>query len=158
MIIAALMAVALTQPDPTFTPGQWRTDIDAAQICAKKWGLDKRAVTDNMKLKVFQRYGFSGNDDARCAPAPGSTQRCEIDHRFTRELGGADALANLWPQAYAGPWNAHDKDRLENYVHDAVCIHHVLSLDEARAMFEGDWHAAYIKAFGGPPLSASETK
>ena len=36
-----------------------------------------------------------------------------MDHRLSLALGGADIPENRWPQPLAGPWNAHDKDRLE---------------------------------------------
>ena len=66
-----------------------------------------------MKDQVFALYGYAGYDDARCvADAHGKT--CEIDHLISSELGGADDVQNLWPEAYGtSPWNAHLKDKLE---------------------------------------------
>jgi 5-methylcytosine-specific restriction endonuclease McrA len=42
---------------------------------------------------------------------------CEVDHLISRELGGADATDNLWPQPYTQHPGAHEKDRLENQLH-----------------------------------------
>ena len=28
---------------------------------------------------------------------------CEVDHRVSREVGGADTIENLWPQPYLAP-------------------------------------------------------
>jgi hypothetical protein len=43
------------------------------EICATKWGEDRRAVTAAMKAQVFRSYGLSGNQDAACKPSG-----CEI--------------------------------------------------------------------------------
>ena len=60
-------------------------------------------------------------------------------------LGTSD-LANLWPQPYAGDWNAHVKDRLEAYVRAEV-IAGRMGLKEAQHCFIPDWTASY-KKFG----------
>jgi hypothetical protein len=65
-----------------------------------------------------------------------------MDHLISRELGGADNVRNLWPQPYTGPWNARDKDRLENRLHREVC-HEGLPLAEAQRMIATDWISAY---------------
>jgi len=76
----------------------------------RKWGKDERHVTPSMKKEVFALYGYSGNDDPRCVPS--GKQRCEIDHLISRELGGADDVKDLWPEAYGTtPWNAYLKDK-----------------------------------------------
>ena len=133
-------ALAATAPDPTLTPGEWRTDLSREQICATHWGHDARHVSAAMKRKVFAAYGYArGNHDPRCP--------CEIDHRVPRELGGADTLRNLWPQSYRGVMNARDKDRLEDYAHHAVCDGS-MALATARAWFMGDWRVAYRRVWG----------
>ena len=66
----------------------------------------------------------------------------EIDHLISRELGGADAIKNLWPESYySQPWNAHRKDQLEKQI----------TLEEARREIVNDWRKAYRKYFGTPP-------
>jgi hypothetical protein len=136
-------------PDAAKTPGVARTELSKSTICTTKWGQDERHVTAAMKGQVFALYGYSGYEDARCvADAHGKT--CEIDHLISRELGGADDVKNLWPQAYGTmPWNAHLKDKLENRLHRELCANH-LSLQEARDSLVNDWRVAYRKYYGDP--------
>lgn len=152
-MLALLMSAALVLPDPTLTPGVTRPAVTLQQICATKWGRDRRAVTPAMKRQVFAAYGLTGNGDPRCTPDPKvPTQRCEVDHLVSRELGGADDVKNLWPQPYGGPWNAHDKDRLENRLHLLVCApEQALPLADAQAAIRTDWTAAYLKFLGPKP-------
>jgi hypothetical protein len=71
-------------------------------------------VTANTAQEPF------GYDDPRCIPAGKRTW--EIDHLISREFGGADEIANLWPQAYGtSPWNATLKDKLENRLNKEMC-------------------------------------
>jgi hypothetical protein len=69
---------------------------------------------------------------------------CEVDHLVSRELGGADALPNLWPQPYNPKPGAHEKDWLENELHKEVC-HGLISLEDAQQEIRTDWYAAYLK-------------
>jgi hypothetical protein len=150
---ALVLLVGLTSPtwaddipDPTLTPGVARADITQEQICATAWGKDARLVTADMKRQVFANYGYTGNDDPRCVPS--GNRHCEIDHLISRELGGADDIANLWPQAYGSqPWNADKKDALENRLHKEMCAGNV-TLQEAQDMLVKDWREAYRKYYG----------
>jgi hypothetical protein len=137
------LAQAGKLPDRDLTPGVARA-LTLAEICNTKWGKDARAVTAKMKAAVFKEYGLSGNHDRFCTPAG-----CEIDHLISRELGGADDVKNLWPQSYAGPWNAHLKDRLENRLHKEVCAR-TLTLGAAQGAIRSDWTVAYRHYFGDP--------
>lgn len=143
-LLAALPALAGDLPDPTLTPGVVRDGETVETICNTRWGHDVRHVTKAMKQEVFRRYHMSGNLDAACVP-DAHGQRCEVDHLISRELGGADAIENLWPQAYgSSPWNAHVKDRLENRLHVLVCSGK-LPLDQAQHEIATDWISAYPK-------------
>lgn len=135
--------------DKTNTPGVSRSGLTKTKICATKWGKDERHVTDAMKRQVFALYGYTGYDDPRCvADAHGKT--CEIDHLISRELGGADAVKNLWPQAYGtSPWNAHLKDKLENRLHKEMCAGHI-TLKQARDGLVSDWRQTYREYYGQP--------
>ena len=64
-------------------------------------------------------YGIPGGEHhGYCDVAQG----CEVDHLISIELGGSNEKTNLWPQPYSGvQWNAHVKDRLENFYHEQVC-------------------------------------
>lgn len=132
-------------PNNQLTPGVIRPELTLQQICAVKWGQDRRAVTEAMKMEVFREYGYPlGQKDPRCP--------CEIDHRVPRSLGGADDIKNLSVQSYSGPWNAHDKDRVEDNAARSICLPAGgMSLDKARAIFLGNWTDRYRELFGIPP-------
>lgn len=151
LLLGLLLAAPLWAadvPDPRLTHGAVRPGLTKAKICSIKWGKDERHVSAAMKMQVFTSYGYSGNDDPKCVPA--GKRRCEIDHLISRELGGADEVANLWPQAYGtSPWNAVIKDKLENRLNKEMCAGQI-TLREARQMLKDDWRVAYRKYYGAP--------
>jgi hypothetical protein len=138
-------------PDLSKTPGSFRHELTLKQICTTKWGKDARHVTDAMKREVFQSYGLSGNSDPWCSPHPASKRRCEVDHLISRELGGADAVSNLWPQRYdpSVKWNATMKDRVDNRLAKEACAGRI-SLEQARDEITTDWRVPYRRYFGNP--------
>jgi hypothetical protein len=69
----------------------------------------------------------------------------ELDHEVPLELGGANDARNLWVENYRGFLNADDKDRLENYLHDAVCSGR-MPLQTAQEAIATDWVKAYCAA------------
>ncbi|MBD9354823.1 HNH endonuclease signature motif containing protein [Methylomonas albis] len=151
LLTVSSISIAVTDdiPDLSKTPGVARPGLTKTKICSIKWGADERHVTPNMKKQVFANYGYSGYDDPHCI-ADAHNKTCEIDHLISRELGGADDVSNLWPQAYGGtPWNAHLKDRLENRLNKEVCQGR-LSLKNAQQLLVNDWRIAYQKCFGSP--------
>jgi hypothetical protein len=136
-------AEAASLPNASLTPGKVRVDLSPQEICATRWGRDARHVSAATKRATFAEYGLTGNTDPFCRP-----KGCEIDHLISRELGGADDIKNLWPQSYAGPWNAHMKDRVENRLHKEVCLRH-MSLEAAQQGIARDWVTLYRRYFGG---------
>jgi hypothetical protein len=95
------------------------------------------------------RYGLTGNADNACKPDKHG-RRCEIDHLISRELGGADAIENLWPEPFGTqPWNAVRKDRLENRLHKDVC-NGTITLEDAQREIRTDWRIPYARYFGQP--------
>lgn len=134
--------------DPELTPGV-ATKLTTKQICARKWGADSRHVTAKMKREVFALYHMTGNDDPACT-RDAKGRKCEIDHLVSRELGGADVVANLWPQPYGGsPWNATRKDRVENRLHKEVCAG-AITLEDAQREISTDYRIPYRRYFGEP--------
>jgi len=101
-------------------PGAVRP-LTAAQVCATRWGTDRRQVTEAMKREVAKRDGVRWADRARY----------EFDHLVPRELGGADTVDNLWPQPLA---EATVKDRLENRLHRLVCTGQISLADAQNQM------------------------
>lgn len=135
-------------PDLNKTPGAVRSGLTKAKICSIKCGRDERHVTAKMKKQVFAIYSYSGYDDPRCIPKGKRT--CEIDHLVSRELGGADVIKNLWPEAYGTThWNATLKDKLENRLHKEMCAGKI-TLKAAREILINDWRKAYVKYYGEP--------
>jgi hypothetical protein len=131
-VIGLLLTLALANYRPSpITPGVAR-ELTKAQVCGTKWGLDKRHVTLAMKQHVAAAYGIPWSQHSKY----------EFDHLIPRELGGADSESNLWPQPWTGPYNAHQKDRLENALHKAVCAGQ-MTLDFAQDAISSDWVAAY---------------
>jgi len=152
ILLLSLLLVGLAWaddiPNLQITPGAVRAGLSKTKICSIKWGKDERHVTAAMKRQVFAAYGYSGYDDLRCVPAGKRT--CEIDHLISRELGGADEVSNLWPQAYGtSPWNAVLKDKLENRLHKELCAGKI-TLKSARNMLVTDWREGYKKYYGEP--------
>ena len=74
----------------------------------------------------------------------------EIDHLISLELGGSNAILNLWPEPYAGRWGARTKDVLENRMHSLVCSGQ-LSLAAAQHQEAANWVAAYRRYVGSQP-------
>jgi hypothetical protein len=152
LLVMGLMVSGWTWADDTpnlqITPGSSRAGLSKAKICSIKWGKDERHVNEAMKKQAFSLYGYTGNDDPRCVPA--GKRHCEIDHLVSRELGGADEVINLWPQAYGtSPWNAVLKDKLENRLHKEMCAGNI-TLKKSREMLVSDWREAYKKYYGAP--------
>lgn len=89
------------------------------------------------KEKVFERYGVDPKSD-----------KFEVDHYISLEIGGSNDIENLWYQSYTtSPWNAHKKDRLENKLHQMVCDG-IITLEQAQKEISTDWIAAYQKYIG----------
>jgi hypothetical protein len=86
-----------------------------------------RDVPEALKLAVYAEYGVTYH----------RAHSYEIDHLVPLELGGANSAANLWPQAAPG---YHQKDAIEDELHDAVCSRH-LGLAAAQRQIARDWRA-----------------
>lgn len=127
-------------PDNRLTPGAIAT-IDTAKVCQVGYSATVRKTSAAMKARVYRLYGLPN------APGPDY----EVDHRIPLSIGGADVERNLWPESYhTAPWNAHVKDRLENYVHTRVCVQRTMTLIEGQRLFQGDWTQAYREYLGRP--------
>jgi len=116
--------------------------VTRAQICISGYASGARDVSDAEKADVYARYGVAWIPYAH-----------EVDHLISLELGGSNAIRNLWPEPYAGRWGARTKDVLENRLHELVCDGR-LSLRSAQRQEAGDWVAAYRRYVGSPTTSS----
>jgi hypothetical protein len=144
VILVAPPALAGDLPNPKFTPGQADQTLTKDVICAPGFNTKAfRAVPAARKRGVYREYGVSPD----APPCP-----CEVDHLIPLDLGGANALLNLWAQSHSTmPWNSIRKDRLERRLHKDVCAGKI-ELDTAQHEIATDWTAAYAKRFGRPAL------
>jgi hypothetical protein len=127
--------VPMSFPATDLTPGVARSET-RDQVCRANEGKN-RDVPVALRRKVFALYGMPGADP----------KSYEVDHLITPALGGADDIANLWPQSYSDTmWNARVKDALEDRLHELVCRGDV-DLPTAQREISTDWIGAYKKYF-----------
>lgn len=142
MFLPLLLTLALTpaplRPNHVLTRGLTR-DLSLKTVCETRWGVDRRKVTLSMKRRVFAAYGLPWASHALY----------EVDHLIPRSLAGADDTVNLWPQAWAGPYGAHQKDHLEIILGKLVC-NGSMTLEFAQEAIRVDWIAAYRLYVEGP--------
>ena len=122
-------------PDATCTPGAANVNVtqDNIQqtICSSGYTKTIRptaAFTNNLKAEQMSQYGYTDSIRAH-----------EEDHLISLELGGSpDDPKNLWPEPHAAP---NPKDKVENYLHAAVCSGRI-SLHDAQARIATNWTTA----------------
>ena len=139
-VCAALAPGSLNDIDKT--PGDVRT-TDKETICTQSTKT-VRNVSSATKKQAFKLYGLT-RQTGWC-----KALNCEVDHLISLELGGSNDIKNLWPQPYAGKWNAHVKDKLENRLHKLICDGSVTP-QEAQEAISRDWITAYHKYIGANP-------
>jgi len=124
-------------PDPNLTPGD-TLDVTKDDICTSGYSRKVRDVPQSVKEKVYSLYGISGRQ-------PGEY---EVDHLISLELGGSNSIKNLWPESYkTKPWNAYEKDKVENKLHKMICNGQI-ELKDAQREIATDWMAAFDKYIG----------
>lgn len=130
-------------PDSLCTPGATNPDITAANIdetiCNRNWTTKSIrppvSYTTPLKIQQIAAYGYSDT----------SMKSYEEDHLISLELGGSPTdPKNLWPEPYAEPYGAHDKDKVENELHMEVCNGEI-SLQQAQKEISTDWETVLNK-------------
>jgi hypothetical protein len=117
-------ADAAAIPDPHLTPGEV-VSTERAAACAQ--GHTRRPNTVEAAHRVLELYGVPFSQ----------RHNYEVDHLVPRCLGGADAMANLWPQPLE---EAVRKDEKEREICRAVCNLRIMSIEEGQRYFvEGRW-------------------
>jgi hypothetical protein len=82
---------------------------------------------------VYEEYGIA-------YPKPRGAY--EADHFIPLELGGSNDIANLFPEAAAPSPGFHEKDLVENYLHQEVCAGRI-DLVAAQEQIANDWVSVY---------------
>lgn len=133
---------AVDVPRRSLTPGA-AFAVGKARICVSGYSASVRNVPQAEATAVYARYGVAHVPYAH-----------EVDHLVSLEIGGSNAIANLWPEPYAGRWGARTKDVLENRLHELVCSGR-LALRKAQRIEARNWVAAYRRYVGGTPTAAA---
>jgi hypothetical protein len=119
-------------PDSACTPGAIFANATVQQICGYGYSSSVRNVPFSEKDQAYAEYGIGYH----------SSGQYEVDHLVPLELGGSNDIANLWPEAASPTPGFHQKDEVENYLHDQVCSG-ALSLKDAQTEIATNWLAVY---------------
>ena len=124
-------------PDSACTPGVVIANATSQQICQSGYSHGVRNVSEAEKRQVYAAYGI-----ARHTPG-----QYEVDHLISLELGGSNDIANLWPEAASPKPGFHEKDEVENYLHEQLCSGK-LSLEQVQQQVATNWLAVYQQIQG----------
>ena len=118
--------------DSACTPGAIFPNATQQQICKPGYASSVRNVPFSEADQVYAEYGISHHYSGQY----------EDDHLVPLELGGSNDIANLWPEAASPTPGFHQKDQVENYLHDQVCSG-AMSLKGAQTEIATNWLAVY---------------
>jgi hypothetical protein len=119
-------------PDKDCTPGAVFSGVTKEQVCVPGYSQTVRNVPESEKNAVYNEYGILSHQ----------TGEYEVDHDISLELGGSNEIANLWPEAANPTPGFHEKDKVENYLHQQVC-QGAITLQQAQQEIANDWLAVY---------------
>ncbi len=119
-------------PDSACTPGAIFTDATKDKICQSGYASSVRNVPTSEKDQAYEEYGIASH----------SSGQYEVDHLVSLELGGSNDIANLWPELASPTPGFHQKDQVENYLHDQICLG-AISLATAQQEIATNWLAVY---------------
>ena len=121
-------------PDPACTPGAidpavTQADI-ATTICRTGYTATVRPPAKDTGRWKIRTYVFYGLD---------TDSRGEYDHLVPLELGGSNAVSNLWVEQGSIP---NPKDKVENRLHERVCSGEI-TLAAAQRAIAANWTTAH---------------
>ena len=125
-------------PDSACTPGALMDGATVSQICQSGYSSSVRNVPTSEKDAVYAEYGITHH----------YAGQYEVDHLVSLELGGSNDISNLWPEAASPTPGFHQKDQVENYLHDQVCNGNV-PLKTAQIEIATNWMAVYNQMQSG---------
>ena len=118
--------------DSGCTPGAVFPAVTKAIVCVKGYSQSVRNVPASEKLAVYAAYSIASH----------ASGQYEVDHLISLELGGSNDIANLWPEPADPVPGFHQKDRVENYLHEQVCQGSI-SLPSAQHNIANNWLSVY---------------
>lgn len=119
-------------PDTACSPGAIFADVTQDQVCTPGYSKNVRDVPEAVKNQVFAEYGIASH----------AAGEYEVDHLISLELGGSNDIANLWPEPAEPRPGFHEKDKVENYLHQQVCDG-AMSMADAQYTIATDWLSVY---------------
>jgi hypothetical protein len=126
--------------DLRVTPGV-TFHVTVATICRSGYSTSVRDVPQSEKNQVYAEYGITHH----------TAGQYEIDHLISLELGGSNAIGNLWPELNDHPHGyLNSKDILENRLHALLCTGEV-SLHSAQTLIASNWVTTYHQFLGAWP-------
>ena len=129
--------------DLRVTPGV-TFHVTVVQICRSGYATSVRDVPESEKNQAYAEYGITHH----------TTDQYEVDHLISLELGGSNAIGNLWPERNDRPKGyLNSKDILENRLHDLVCDGKV-GLASAQKAIATNWVSAYHQYLGAWPKAS----
>jgi hypothetical protein len=124
-------------PDSACTPGAILSTGTKEAICVSGYARTVRNVPESEKIQAYNEYGISHH----------TSGQYEVDHLVSLELGGSNDISNLWPELASPTPGFHEKDKVENYLHDQVCKG-AISLQQAQTEIATNWLAVYNQMGG----------
>ncbi len=118
--------------DKACTPGDIIKSATKEQICTPGYASSVRNVTTATKSRVYAAYGIKHHVSGEY----------EIDHLVSLQLGGSNDISNLWPEAASPTPGFHEKDKVENYLHDQLCSGK-MSLHDVQVKIATNWLDVY---------------
>lgn len=120
-------------PDPQCTPGAVFPNVTKEQVCVSGYTKTVRSVSVSLKKKVYREYGVS-------YPPPFGSY--EADHFIPLALGGNNDIANLFPESAEPRPGFREKDLVESYLYEQVCLGNI-SLTSAQRDISVNWLDVY---------------
>jgi len=119
-------------PDSGCTPGAIISTATREQICQSGYAKNVRNVPTQVKDEAYAEYSVQSR----------LLGEYEVDHLIPLELGGSNEITNLWPEPANPRPGFHEKDQVENYLHDQVCSQ-AITLDQAQNDIASGWINVY---------------
>jgi hypothetical protein len=114
-------------PDPKLTPGK-----------VALTNKDRTGVTEEMERRVFSLYQIPWR----------RRSEFKVDHLIPKELGGADAIENLWPQSRSvRPYNSKRKEYLTKRLLARIAAGEI-SRAQAQKEIREDWISCFVDNIG----------